>query len=469
MIKDLVFQVLDKLSRPLLVIDANLQPIYCNYSFFKLVQCSDENDSINIKRLFPELNSGLLQEANFSLDLHTVNGKVSLVEVQSDLLGDNCYLLSLSQTVLSSSTLHTRRLETLGMLAGSVAHDFNNILAGILGHVSFLKSNINEDKYCESLSAIEEGSQHAAQMTREILRYSRQSEQNKTKLVDLKSVAERTTKLLLGSLAPKSHLELQCCKSSPKVLSDESKITQILVNLIVNAHDALEEAKAKDNSIKITLEVDQDMAKISVSDRGVGMSEEIKKKVFQPYFTTKLEKGTGLGLTTVLAIVRELCGRVEIQSEEGKGCTVSVYLPVSKEEEKAETSDSVVPEFKQDNMNILIVDDEEVIRSVLELNLRQLGFNVTLAETATRGIDIYKEDISKYDLIILDMLMPVISGDEFFYIIREINPKQKFLIISGFCSDDKIDALLAEGDCEFLSKPFTVEELSSKMQICFDQ
>ncbi len=483
MYTDLSLKILDHLPYSLLVIDQKFTPLYCNLAFLDLIEQSEQANAFKLTSIFNDLNSLIADQGPRFSRINTVNNKSINVYISISLLDENVYLVELSRLSSSAHDYQGKRLETLGLLASSIVHDFNNFLAGIIGHVAFLKSILpKEGRHLASIESIEQGSMNASEITKEILRFSKQRDSAESQNIELNNLIQRTIKILLASINPKIKVEFVSSVQDVRVKCVDVRITQILVNLIVNAQDAILESNCTVQKILVTLDVVEDpvvklklsnntlhqgrYACLTVKDYGSGIPNELQEKIFQPYFSTKGEKGTGLGLTTVASIVYELKGLIDISSETGKGTEIRILLPISdsnveitKESLQQESAGQII----QKNERILVVDDEDVVRNVLGLNLEQLGYNVQLEGSALKAIDYYKNQRNDISLVILDMLMPELSGEEVFEIIREINPKQKILIVSGFCSDDLIEMMLESKNCDFLAKPFMIEELSLKI------
>lgn len=475
-------KILDSLSQPLLMVDKSVNPSYCNSSFLKMIACNDDIIELQLKEIMPDISLDLIKKKSFSTILYSYDGSHFQINVNSDLIDNEFYLLKFKKFNITNDSLHSQRLETLGMLAGGVAHDFNNILAGILGHTAYLKNILPQSgDHLLSLNSIEEGSKKASLITQEILRYSKMKAAENNSCVVLSGLIDRTINLLKRALSPKSEIKFIEKTKDIKIFGSEVNICQVLINLIKNSHDALQDSSNKDKTIKVELGICKDSqrlveifgaeallseyAEISVIDSGVGMNKETLQRVFEPYFSTKAERGTGLGLATVAGIVKNHGGAIDIRSQLGKGTIVSVYLPLifeAYQEKTSEEKEETKKKFK--SANILIIDDEDVVRNVIALNLGQIGYTVETVASGVEGLEILKDNPNRFNLILLDMLMPKMSGEETFEKIRKINSNQNILIISGYCSQDTIDNLMSKGARGFLSKPFSIDELAKKVQ-----
>jgi CheY-like chemotaxis protein len=269
------------------------------------------------------------------------------------------------------------------------------------------------------------------------------------------------------------------------VLAVEGQLMQALVNLVMNARDAIE----SEGQIRIILSHESDVEKLnhvfngadltsnryavlSVQDTGSGIPDEYIGRVFERFFTTKRDKGTGLGLSTVFDIAQSLGGTVSLSSKVGVGTSISIYLPIHRtaEAKTSEVKDSSEVNIQKGSEHILIVDDEAPVRNILAVSLQHLGYKVTAVESALVAVEKIKTDGLPYDLIISDMLMPGMSGDQFFEYLSANHAKANvpFLVISGYSAEGSVQKLLKTGAAGFLAKPFTIEELSKEVRRIFD-
>jgi two-component system cell cycle sensor histidine kinase/response regulator CckA len=372
------------------------------------------------------------------------------------------------------------------MLAGAVAHDFNNVLTGILGHTTYLKAILPQSgPHIESLSAIEDGTKKGASMTQQVLSFSKLDSVEGAVEVPLAELIGKTTNLVKKAIPHRLKLEVKLLCAETWVLAVEGQIMQALVNLIMNAKDAIEDQGV----ITINLSHEEDPEKLSrifhgadisakkfvvlsVKDTGSGIPEENLSRVFERFFTTKREKGTGLGLSTVFEIAQGLGGTVSLSSQVGVGTSVGLYLPVHRvdEQQTNNTANLVTHRVPKGSENILIVDDEAPVRNILAVSLQHLGYKVTAVESALVAVESIKSNGLPYDLIISDMLMPGMSGEQFhkYLIENHKDANVPFLIISGFSAEGSVHRLLQAGAAGFLPKPFTIEDLSKEVRKILD-
>lgn len=408
--------------------------------------------------------------------------------------------------LISTTTLHTQRLQTLGMLAGGIAHDFNNILTGILGHVAYLQAILPpEGSHIESVTAIESGARKAAVITGQILNFSRLENSSAEGPVDLCQLASSTYVLLRGAIPPRFGMSLSIPPKPVYVLGVEARLAQILINLVINARDALTDSGSVEIFIQppdLDLPADSSkvgMGQLIVRDNGRGMSAAVLEKAFERYYTTKGRSGTGLGLAVVREVLDGIGGSIEVKSEEGIGTEVTVYLPLFVQEDletqvhedlesrsslgtkegvesvsgsehrSSERVGSAPPPIKEGlagSERILLVDDEDPVRNVLALSLQHLGYSVCPVESGRSALERFEAEQGQFDLVILDMLMPHMSGDQLFFKLQKLKPAVAVLVMSGYSSEVAVRKILESGGRGFLQKPFTIEEFAKEIRRC---
>ncbi len=367
--------------------------------------------------------------------------------------------------------IQLEKLGALGIFAGGIAHDLNNILTGILGHINYLRLSLAESgAHVESLSAIEDGARRASAMAQQILGFARREHRSTT--VNLTLVVTAAVNLLRRALPDDVHVTVRCRSDDICVHGDEGQLSQLVMNLLVNARDAL----PRGGSIEIELDhvtierteaelqlAPGEYAHLGIRDNGTGIPPEIQERIFEPFFTTKADAGTGLGLATVFSIVQAHGGSIDVSSEVSVGTRFDVYFPW--ESENAEEADSDAPLGRE---RILVVDDEETVRTSIQRTLEHLGYLVDVAEDGNEALDRCAKAASPYSLIILDMMMPHMSGDEVFRKLRSIDSSAKVLLASGYSSDLRAKRVLENGGLGYIQKPFAVEELAREVRRCID-
>lgn len=377
----------------------------------------------------------------------------------------------------SSKKLHKQQqLASLGSIAGGIAHDLNNVLTGVLGHISYLRLALPEQaEYSESIVAIEDGARRAAGMVNTVLDFARGEESEHSK-VNLNLVVAAGINLLRAALPKNISIATQ---ESAEIFiqGDESQLSQLVMNFIVNARDALPNG----GTIHIHLELQRvqeskrvsrgalragDYALMRIKDNGVGIPPDLRDKIFDPFFTTKREEGTGLGLATVWQIVEDHGGAIDLRSSADEGTEFAIYFPqlslAAPELSRSSATTKQGPAKGQGR--ILVVDDEEAVRAVVQRALELIGYDVEVASNGSEALEIYQTQ--DFDLVVLDMMMPGLSGDEVFFELRKLDSEAKVLLASGYASDQRTSAVLEAGGKGFIQKPFDVEELAEKVKQC---
>jgi len=379
-----------------------------------------------------------------------------------------------SRKILETQLLQAKKLQALGNLAGGIAHDFNNLLMGIQGIVSLLLFRIDPDSpHLDQLKTIEQYVQDGAGLTRQLLSYARGGSLE-VQPVDVNSLIRKQNRLF-----GRTHKEI-CIQESlvAEVLpvnADASQLEQVLLNVYVNSGHAMPDGgRLRVNSENVLLDTQHLLVKsaglkpgryvkISVSDTGHGMDEETQQRIFDPFFTTKhLGRGSGLGLYVSYGIIKNHGGHIQVVSKQHAGTTVTIYLPAS--ERSVSHPRDPNPQMILGRETILLVDDEEKIRSVCRENLKLLGYTVITAESGSRALEIYREKGSRIDVVVLDMIMPEMSGKETYRRLKQIDPDCRILIASGYTLKEDIAEFPRSANDAFIQKPFKIEELSMMIQ-----
>jgi two-component system cell cycle sensor histidine kinase/response regulator CckA len=377
-----------------------------------------------------------------------------------------------SQRILEERLQQADKMEAIGTLAGGIAHDFNNLLMGIQGYASMTLLNLDPtNPNYERLKRIEQQVQSGADLTSQLLGFARGG-RYEVKPSNINEIIEKTSSMF-GRTKKEISINRKTAKDLWNVEVDRGQMEQVFLNLYVNAWQAMP------GGGEIYLETDNVLlndeqvfpyaikpgkyVKITITDTGTGMDEKTQERIFDPFFTTKeMGRGTGLGLATVYGIIKGHHGLINVYSETGHGTTFTIYLPASEKEILKEKTPK--DEITRGTETILLIDDEQMVMEVNQELLESIGYKVYVAGSGQEGIAVYMEKRDKIDLVILDMIMPGISGSETFDRLREINPNIKVLLSSGYSLNGEAKHIMDRGCNGFLQKPFRLEELSGKVR-----
>ena len=399
------------------------------------------------------------------------NGEEKLVAQVSDITDQ--LQIEEEKNELEARLIQAQKMEAIGTLAGGIAHDFNNLLMGIQGRLSMIRLQSKpRQQHFEHIEPIEKTILSATNLTNQLLGFARKG-QYEIKAISINTLVEESTRMFI-STRKEIELELNCREDVKPVKADRGQIEQVLINLYVNAWQAMPNGghlTIQTENVQLSKTFCQrvgiqtgDYVKISVSDSGDGMDRETKERIFEPFFTTKeLGKGTGLGLASAYGIIKNHKGAIEVDSHKGKGTTFVIYLPVADSDvaEEPFISEEVVAQGKG---KILIIDDEEESIIATELMMRELGYEVTSARSGQEALRLYRENRQGFDLITLDMIMPGMNGKETFDQLKQINPEIRVLLISGYSHSRQADEIIQEGGMGLLQKPYDIFSLSSKLK-----
>jgi PAS domain S-box-containing protein len=369
----------------------------------------------------------------------------------------------------------TERLTALGNLAGGIAHDFNNLLAAILGYASYMRFKLTpQHPFYRPISTIEETARRAADLIRQLNLFAKGGAGEKGP-VNLNFIVDEVTRMLSEVVDRSIRIMTDLAQNLWTVRGDPTQLHQVLMNLCVNARDAMPEG----GELRITTEnvvTDQSWARLhpgakpgryvrlSVGDTGVGMDEETQARIFEPFFTTKGERGTGLGLAVVYGIVKEHGGEITVYSRLGEGTTFKIYLPAMEQDEKGRQKAVRAEErIRKGSETVLVVDDEPNLRTLARDILNSAGYKVMLAEDGTEAVRILSEHRDEIALVILDLSMPGMSGEETFNRMREIKPNLKVIIATGYSRNGTVEEMLSRGALGYIGKPYHMFEILSKV------
>jgi PAS domain S-box-containing protein len=382
---------------------------------------------------------------------------------------------------LEAQFLQAHKFEAIGTLAGGIAHDFNNLLMGIQGNASLLLINTDPNHpHYPKLKNIEIYVQSGAELTKQLLGFARSGKYEVT-ATDLNKLIDKTNRMF-GRTKKEINIHGKFQKGIWVVEVDRGQIEQVLLNLYINSWQAMSESgeifvetenvRIKKSGFKHLNIKPGKYVKISVTDTGEGMDEAIQQRIFDPFFTTKKMgsrggRGSGLGLASAYGIIQNHSGIINVSSEKGKGASFIIYLPASG---KTMVKDEIQPQdFIKGNETILLVDDEDMIIESAGEMLEELGYTVLTAKGGKEALQILTQSNQKIDMVILDMIMPDMSGSDTYNSLMEINPALKVLLCSGYSLDGQATEILNRGCEGFIQKPFNLRALSTKVRETFEK
>jgi PAS domain S-box-containing protein len=379
----------------------------------------------------------------------------------------------------SEQLLQTQKLESLGLLAGGIAHDFNNLLTGIMGNASLLLGLVgNEGPARRMLKSLLGASETAAHLTRQLLAYSGKG-RFVVELLNLSALVKAAGSLLQVSISKNVYLQLKLDPELPSIEADAGQMQQLIMNLIINAAEAIGEDQS--GTVLVTTavqDVDQDYTQttfgsgkitrgryvtLEVRDTGSGMDGETQAKIFDPFFTTKFT-GRGLGLAAVLGIVRGHKGAVKVFSSPGQGTTFKVLFPASEVKPSRIESGEQTRADLRDSGTVLVIDDEEMVRCVAKSVLESYGYSVLVAVDGRSAVELFKEVCHQISVVVLDLTMPSMSGEETFGQLRTIRPNVPVILSSGYNEVEAVKRFTGKSLAGFIQKPYTATQLAQKVR-----
>jgi len=384
---------------------------------------------------------------------------------------------------LRSQLLQSQKMETMGTLATGIAHDFNNMLTVILGYSSFLLADKNEkDPGYKELQKIVKTSQDAADLVQKIRIFGRKAEMNLVPL-DLNHQVDEVTKLLSSTLPKMIDIEIHLTKDPVIIKADPSQITQMVMNLAVNANEAMPQG----GRLSIQTEniiLDDDYCRVhlgakpgphvmlTVSDTGRGIDKGLMERIFDPFYSTKTRdyrKGTGLGLSVVQGIVQQHGGNITVESEVGKGTIFRMYFPALEVEIVPEYVEKKIPYPAGGTETILLVEDMDLVRELGVTILEKFGYTVLSASDGQEALDVYEKEQGNISLVILDIIMPRMDGKQCLEQLLRINPDVKVIISSGVGQYDLINEVVELGAKGVVNKPYGMRQLLAIVREALDR
>jgi signal transduction histidine kinase/ActR/RegA family two-component response regulator len=374
---------------------------------------------------------------------------------------------------LEAQMLQTQKLESLGVLAGGIAHDFNNLLTSVIGYCDLARGEVTGNTSArEFLDEAVTGARRAAELTQQMLAYS-----GKGTLVvgpvQLSALVTDITRLLEVSISKKCVLRYNLMENLPTCRGDATQLRQVIMNLIINASDAIGERSGVialttgvawcDSAYLAENFVDDNLPEglyvhLEVADTGSGMSHETRQRIFDPFFTTKFT-GRGLGLAAVLGIVRGHNGAIRVYSELGRGTTFKMLLPAEQQLEQQSTLSTPDTAMWRGAGSVLVVDDEESIRGLTRHMLTQMGFDVATASDGREAVELFRQMQDINPLVLLDLTMPHLDGAAAFTQLKRIRPDVRVILMSGYNEHSIAEQFAGKGPLGFIQKPFRLSEL----------
>ena len=451
---------------------------------------ADYEKTKNAESIIRCLTDGYLR--NFEVDFVHPGGKIVTVEINSTVVekDGSKQMLSLCRDItdrkkeveekekFQDHVIQSQKMEAIGRLSGGIAHDFNNILTAIFGYCELAMRDAESGSTIEKrLREVLKAGDRAKGLVQQILTFSRNTDRELRPIM-VKNVVNEVLKLIRASL-PSTIEILQNIISESIIMADPVQIHQIVMNLCTNAGHAMKEG----GLLVITLrDVELDSAslkenpdakpgiyiKLSVSDTGYGMTQEIVNRIFDPYFTTKSKgEGTGLGLSVVRGIVKSYNGIITIQTDPGKGSTFNILLPVT--EAKPALTEEKIKQLPTGHESILFVDDEPTISALGMHMLESLRYDVTAITSSTEALELFRNQPEKFDLVITDMTMPYMTGDTLSAEIMQIRPDIPVILCTGFSSRMDEEKAKKLGVKAFIMKPFVLQDIAFSIRNALDK
>nr|WP_319491524.1 PocR ligand-binding domain-containing protein [uncultured Desulfobacter sp.] len=437
----------------------------------------DENSYLKAFEEVPIVSKQKVRAAmGFLLDMTEMISEITFQRMEQIELNEQRKQVEAEQEKLKVQLLQAQKLESVGRLAGGVAHDFNNMLSIILGNTEILMEETDpESLYSENLQEIFKAAQRSAKLTKQLLAFARKQVVN-PQVLDLNEVISEMLKMLRRLIGEDIDLKWLPAQALKPIKIDPSQLDQILANLCVNARDAIKsvgEIIIETANIHFDDEYCKDhidtipgnYVMIIVTDNGIGMDKETLANIFEPFFTTKsAEKGSGLGLSTVFGIVKQNNGFINVYSEQGQGTTFKIYLPEHQQISLQKNERRIQSEEYLGNETILLVEDEPSIIRLTRLMLERLGYTILSASTPGKAIKIATGSGVSIDMLITDVVMPEMNGKDLAKTLTGHFPDLKCLFMSGYTANVIADHGVLDSGVHFINKPFSKQTLAKKVR-----
>ncbi|WP_444944538.1 PAS domain S-box protein [Microbulbifer sp. ZKSA006] len=378
------------------------------------------------------------------------------------------------QRLLEEELRQAQKMQAIGELAGGIAHDFNNMIHGINGYAEVIRQISTDARINEYSNQILTTARHASELTKQLLTFARKGNYQ-LKNCNTHEIIRDVCAMLTRTIDRKINIEQQLEANRPHIVGDPAQLKSALLNIGINAKDAMPSGGSLSfASVNITIEKSTSISDfelqpgqyllITITDNGSGMSDEVRRRIFEPFFTTKESgRGAGLGLAAVHGAIHLHKGAIQCQSREGRGSCFKLYLPTSKTPIKKQ-SYQAKKLARERKLRIMVVDDEAIVRTYSKALFEMNGYSVVTFATAEQAITHYRQYSDEVDLVLLDMIMPGMDGQELFAFLKRINPQVKAILSTGYSVDSKVQEVISDGVLDCIQKPFTFEHLSKKIE-----
>ena len=445
------------------------------------------NDYIQVFEKFEQAALAPNKDVQFSVRVITASGKMRSIDGWAagiTYMGKPAIQVAVVDVTdtkkLQEQLFQSQKMESIGQLASGIAHDFNTLLGSISGAVTVLRTTFapNNSDMVKYLDILDGSAKRAAELTSQLLTFSRQRE-SEVKAVRLNDSVNDAMKIIIRSIGKNIRVEYSLAPDLCNIEADPSQMEGVLINLCINSRDAMPDGgilRIETSNVEFDKSVTKQIADarpgryacLSVTDNGIGMDENTRQKIFEPFFTTKpIGKGTGLGLSIVYGIVKAHRGFINVYSEPSRGTTFRVYFP-STDRSPVESVPQALRDLPRGNETVLLIDDELTLLDLTGELLQSLGYKVIGAEGALEGIRVFKEKHTDVDLVILDMLMPEMTGNEVYPVLKNIDSKVAVLLATGLSVGEKVDEMISQGVNDIIAKPYSVSDLAMHVRKVID-
>ncbi len=412
--------------------------------------------------------------------IYVVANLIGSFDDHGELTGIKGYLFDNTERKrLEDQLLQAQKMEAVGQLASGIAHDFNNVMGVTLTAAQMIKQQSTDPQIVRYANMVEETTLRGAAIAKQLLQFSR-AEAAKLSPISLSHIVNEVKKILDHSFPKTIEIGISINMKQGVIMGDEGQIHQVLLNLCINARDAMTDQR--NGVLSIALEsvsghtvkerfgmiTADEYAVLRVSDTGAGIPPEVQRRIFEPFFTTKeIGKGTGLGLSIVHGIVKSHNGHIGVESRVGEHTTFSVYFPIVSQKNASEAAQAQAP-ARGNGETILVIEDEEVLRSLIVDVLTRAGYAVLEARDGEEGVAVYGKNKDSINIVISDMGLPKLSGEQVFKQLQRINPGVRILFSTGFIREEKKKELLQSGALDFIHKPYQINEMLTVLRRAID-